>query len=97
MEHHDTLLASPARGLEVVEVDAHMAWVDQRLLADEVCATPSVAALLGVLDDSALRTLPRPIATAEVRHPVPVAKQPDASVATDRRRGGTRARICSTR
>jgi len=42
------VLTSPHRALPVVRVAAHMAWVDRRLVADEVSATRGVAAVLGV-------------------------------------------------
>jgi hypothetical protein len=37
------VLAKPERALPIVRVAAHMAWVDRRLVADEVSAARSVA------------------------------------------------------
>jgi tellurite resistance protein len=42
------VLTQPQRALPIVRVAAHMAWVDRRLVADEVSAARSVAAVLGV-------------------------------------------------
>ncbi|MFO0713943.1 MAG: hypothetical protein U0353_29070 [Sandaracinus sp.] len=42
------VLTQPHRALPIVRVAAHMAWVDRRLVADEVSAARSVAAVLGV-------------------------------------------------
>jgi len=42
------VLSTPQRALPIVRVAAHMAWVDRRLVADEVSATRGVAAVLGV-------------------------------------------------
>lgn len=44
----DEVLTQPQRALPIVRVAAHMAWVDRRLVADEVSAARSVAAVLGV-------------------------------------------------
>ncbi len=48
MTNLSDVLARPQRALPIVRVAAHMAWVDRRLLAEEVSATRSVAAVLGV-------------------------------------------------
>jgi len=48
MPNLSEILTQPQRALPVVRVAAHMAWVDRRLVADEVSAARSVATVLGV-------------------------------------------------